>query len=124
MWLHRLDINPSSPLYDIYFRGSVGGLRDNEKVLFQGVPIGHVHSVKINPDEPEYIRVSIAINIPKLIREDTAASLETQGFTGLAYIQLDGSNRNSPLLKAKEGQKHPVIKSTPSRIQKVVNAAP
>ncbi len=80
--------------------------------------------MKINPDEPEYIRVSIAINIPKLIREDTAASLETQGFTGLAYIQLDGSNRNSPLLKAKEGQKHPVIKSTPSRIQKVVNAAP
>jgi phospholipid/cholesterol/gamma-HCH transport system substrate-binding protein len=124
LWLHRYDINPSAPLYDIYFQGSVGGLRNNEKVLFQGVPIGHVRHVEINPDEPEYIRVSVAIRVPKLIREDTVASLETQGFTGLAYIQLDGSNRDSPLLIAKEGQRYPVIRSIPSRLQKVVNAAP
>lgn len=124
LWIHRMDFNPSTQLYDIYFQGSVGGLRNNEKVLFQGVPIGHVYRVEINPEEPEYIRVTVAIRIPKLIREDTVASLETQGFTGLAYIQLDGSNRNSPLLEIKEGQRYPVIKATPSRLQKVVNAAP
>jgi phospholipid/cholesterol/gamma-HCH transport system substrate-binding protein len=42
------------------------------------------------------------------------ATLETQGLTGLAYINLTGGRAASPALKARPGEQYPVIESRPS----------
>jgi phospholipid/cholesterol/gamma-HCH transport system substrate-binding protein len=42
------------------------------------------------------------------------ATLETQGLTGLAFINLTGGSADSPPLKAGKGETYPVIESRPS----------
>jgi phospholipid/cholesterol/gamma-HCH transport system substrate-binding protein len=57
------------------------------------------------------VRLLLQIDQGTPVREDTVATLESQGLTGLAFINLIGSESASPLLKARPGERYPVIRS-------------
>ncbi|MCK7466912.1 MAG: hypothetical protein MZU91_01360 [Desulfosudis oleivorans] len=42
------------------------------------------------------------------------AVLKTQGLTGIAYVELSGGSRDSPVLTARDGEPYPVINTGPS----------
>ena len=44
-------------------------------------------------------------------RLDTVATLQTQGLTGIGYVELRGGRKDSPMLQAAPGQEVPVIAS-------------
>jgi phospholipid/cholesterol/gamma-HCH transport system substrate-binding protein len=124
IWMARMDIEGQSAIYDIYFEGSVTGLRVNEQVRYHGLPIGYLTALEVDKADPELIRVRVKISEPSLIREDTIASIEAKGLTGYSYIQIVGGNSNSPLLKAKKGEHYPRIKSRQSKIEELFSDAP
>jgi len=60
------------------------------------------------------VQLTLAIASDTPIKKDTIAVLQTQGLTGIAFVELTGGSRDSPELKAKEGEPYPVINTGPS----------
>jgi phospholipid/cholesterol/gamma-HCH transport system substrate-binding protein len=70
--------------------------------------------MRLDPENPERVRLVLDIAEGTPIKEDTVASLATQGLTGLAFVELGGGTRDSPPLTPPPGQPYPVIKIKPS----------
>lgn len=124
LWISRVDFGNGASLYDIFFEGSVSGLRVNEDVRYHGIPIGKVKDIAVDPKNIDRVRVRVAITETGLMREDVIASIEIQGLTGYAYIQIQGGGSSSPLLKAKEDHPYPIIPSQPSKIDLLFTNVP
>jgi len=124
LWLARIEFNRDFALYDIYFTGSVIGLAQGSAVSYNGIQIGRVTEIRVDPQNLQQVRVTIEVNQPALIKTDVVASLESQGLTGVAYVELSGGSKGAPELEARPGERYPVIASRPSRLQSFVSSAP
>ncbi|MGH6619089.1 MAG: MlaD family protein [Alphaproteobacteria bacterium] len=124
IWMAGVNLRDDAMRYDIFFKGSVSGLKEGNAVRYRGIPVGVVTSMEINPDNVEEVRVTIEIPQKTPVKEDTAAALEYQGITGVGYIELSGGTHKAPLLAAKAGQARPVIPSRPSQLQELIDTAP
>jgi phospholipid/cholesterol/gamma-HCH transport system substrate-binding protein len=100
--------------YLVYMQESVSGLSPDNAVKYHGVDVGRVREIGLDPRRAEEVRLLLEIDRGAPIREDTVATLETQGLTGLAFINLTGGAAASPTLKARLGEQYPVIQSRPS----------
>lgn len=124
MWITGTRTDDALALYDIYFEGSVAGLKPGNAVQYRGIPVGGVIDMRIDPENVERVLVVIEVAADTPIREDTEATLALQGITGLSYIQLTGGTQAAAALKAQAGQRRPVIKSRPSELAAIFEAAP
>jgi len=124
LWLARVEFSRTFAYYDIYFSGSVTGLNDGAPVRYSGVQIGRVIDIRLDPQNPEQVRVTLEVDANTEIKSDAVASLEIQGITGVAYVEITGGSREAPPLTRQEGQRFPVIASRPSQLQSVVSSAP
>lgn len=93
---------------------SVSGLNVNAPVKYRGVDVGKVRAIRLDPENPEQVRLLFAIDRGTPIKEDTEAVLRTQGLTGIAYVELDGGTLASPPLRASAPGELPVIRTKPS----------
>src|SRR4051812_25777014 len=75
LWLARGQLNTQYAVYDIYFSGPVSGLRIGGPVEYNGVPVGRVREVVIDPANVERIRVTVEIDATVAIKDDAAASV-------------------------------------------------
>ncbi|MGZ8269653.1 MAG: MlaD family protein [Methylophilus sp.] len=103
--------------YDLYLailEESVAGLNINAPVKYNGVDVGKVKSIELDPGNPELVRLIFAIERGTPIKVDTVAVLKTQGLTGIAYVELDGGAKNAAPLVASADEKYPVIQTKPS----------
>ena len=110
--------------YDIYFNSTVAGLSVAGDVLFNGIKVGQVSEITIDNDNPAQVLVRINIRANTPIREDSAATLEPRGITGVVYIQITGGTPGSPMLKPKDDDDIPVIQSQPSPLEELMATAP
>lgn len=124
LWISNAGFGKKNAEYHIYFSGSVSGLKDGSTVNYRGVPIGLVKSIDIDPEDVEKIRVKIAIDAHVLIKESMVASLEMQGITGIAYVQINGGSQSDPELRRETGQELPVIPSRSSLLEQVSGSIP
>lgn len=123
IWMSKIDWYENY-IYEIYFPGSISGLREREVVTYNGVPIGSVKEIDIDPEKINLIRVLVGIDNRALIRESTFATLETKGLTGITTIQMHGSEQTSPILRAKKGEVYPIIRSKSSNFQELFEETP
>lgn len=93
---------------------SVAGLNLNAPVKYNGVNVGKVQAIQLDPNNPERVRLLFAIERGTPIKEDTVAVLKTQGLTGFAYVELGGSTKNARPLRATGNEQFPVIRTIPS----------
>ena len=100
---------------------SVAGLNLNAPVKYNGVDVGKVRSIQLDAENPERVRLVFAIERGIPIKEDTVAVLKTQGLTGIAYVELGGGTRESPALRATDGETYPVIRTKPSLSARLEN---
>ncbi len=110
--------------YDLYLAiedESVAGLNLNASVKYNGVDVGKVREIRLDPRNPERVNLLFAIERGTPIKEDTIAVLKTQGLTGIAYVELSGGARDAPLLFATAGSKYPVIRTKPSLSARLEN---
>lgn len=124
MWLAKIEIDQEFDHYTIYFEGSVSGLSPAGEVRYNGVPVGTVQSIALDPKNPARVKVGIKIAGSTPVKEDSVAVLEMQGITGVSYVQLSGGSPESPALSKKPGETRPVIASKPSQIDELFTGAP
>ena len=100
--------------YVAYMHESVSGLNLNAPVKYRGVDVGQVRHISLDKSNPEQVRLEFAIEHGTPITEDTKAVLQVHGLTGIAYVELSGGSRDSPLLKPARNAPYPEIKTGPS----------
>jgi phospholipid/cholesterol/gamma-HCH transport system substrate-binding protein len=123
VWLVRADVDRNMARYEIAFSGSVSGLPEGGQVLYRGIPVGRVAEIRIDPDDVETVLVTVEIDRETPIKEDTVASLELQGLTGIAYVQLRGGTQASARLDP-DAEPPPRIPSRPSALEQVFESTP
>ncbi|WP_295052660.1 MlaD family protein [Sulfuricurvum sp.] len=84
--------------YKVYMTESVSGLAPEAAVKFQGVDVGKVESIQINPHNSEEVELTLKIKKETPIKTDSNAILKFYGITGLAFIEIAGGSRHAPLL--------------------------
>ncbi len=94
-WLHTTAGLTARSVYQVRFENTVSGLLPGAAVLFNGIRVGEVTSLRFNPAEPRQIVATIAVQPDIPIRPDTHAGLEFQGLTGVPVIALEGRG-NAP----------------------------
>jgi phospholipid/cholesterol/gamma-HCH transport system substrate-binding protein len=105
--------------YLAYFSESVSGLNLNASVKYKGVQVGSVREIGLDPDDPQRVRLLLGIERGVPIKQDTIAVLSVQGLTGIAFVDLGGGSRESPLLRSQEPGGYPVIPTGPSLLRRL-----
>lgn len=100
--------------YTVYMHESVSGLSIKSPVKFNGVEVGNVSEIELVNGEPNTVKLTLKITETTPISIDTRAQLDSQGLTGISYVELKGGKPGSPPLKLEKGEEYPVIKSIPS----------
>ena len=123
IYIAKIQLDEVKLPYHVYFSGSVTGLQEGSAVRYRGLEVGAVSDIRIAPQDNGQMRVTLDISSTTPITQDAVASIEMQGITGVAYIQIFGGAKGSPQLSRLPGQV-PVIPSRPSQFSEVVDAAP
>jgi phospholipid/cholesterol/gamma-HCH transport system substrate-binding protein len=84
--------------YQIRFEGSVSGLLIGSSVLFNGIRVGEVTNLGLDPQHPEQVVATIAVDRGTPIRADTRVGIETQGLTGGAAVTLRGGSATAAIV--------------------------
>ena len=96
-WLNNKGGFGERETYRIQFLSSVPGLYVGSAVLFNGIRVGDVTSVGLNPAKPQQVDAMISVMKDTPIREDTSVNVEQQGLTGGVAVTLTGGTSNTPL---------------------------
>lgn len=109
-------------VYQTYMQESVSGLNLNAPVRYRGVEVGRVQKIVLAPGNVEQVQLTLAIERGTPVKEDTVAVLQTQGLTGIAFVDLAGGSRDSLPLQKQAGEAYPVIKAGPSLMTRLDSA--
>jgi phospholipid/cholesterol/gamma-HCH transport system substrate-binding protein len=122
LWLGKTSLSRQYHYYDIVFTESVTGLSKGSPVQYNGIQIGQVSQLKLDPKDPRKViaRIQVAADTP--IKVDTRAKLGLLGLTGVAFVQLTGGAPSSKSLMPTSGNPVPVIKSESSELTKLLSS--
>ena len=124
IWLARLQFNSEYDVYDIVFYGPVRGLSEGGEVHFNGIRVGEVTDLNLDPNKGDQVIARIRVDATTPVRVTSRAQLEPQGITGLNYIQITAGNPNSNILKEQYPDNVvPVIQSQPSPIAELLSGS-
>jgi phospholipid/cholesterol/gamma-HCH transport system substrate-binding protein len=121
-WFQNLGGSGERAYYRVLFAGSVSGLRTGGTVLFNGIRVGEVTGLALDPQKPDQVVATIAVDKSVAIRPDTQIAMEFQGLTGIASLSLKGGNPNSPALVGTKDNP-PVLVAPPNATADVTSAA-
>ncbi len=124
IWLARLQFNNDYDIYDIVFYGPVRGLSEGGEVHFNGIRVGEVTDLNLDPRKGDQVIARVRLNGTTPVRVTSRAQLEPQGITGLNYIQITAGTEGSALLKTQYADNVvPVIQSQPSPIAELLSGS-
>lgn len=102
--------------YRILFERSVNGLSVGSKVQYNGIEVGDVTELSLNPDDPRQVITLIRVYEDTPIKVDTRAKLAFASITGSMSVQLYGGTPESQRLLAQSSDDTPFIQADPSPI--------
>ncbi len=91
-WFGRFDGRDQLVPLDIRIQGSVSGLGEGSLVTFNGIDVGRVSGLRLDPTDPRFVIVNTRINRNTPVRADTRANIGIRGLSGGAYVQLEGGS--------------------------------
>jgi len=124
MWLAGVQYAQEYSYYSATFKGPVTGLGTGTVTRFNGIDVGRIASLQFDPNDPQAVIVTLQVQPHLNIREDSVASIDSQGLTGATFVEISGGTAKSPILTAKPGQKYPVIRTKQSGLAQLEQSAP
>jgi phospholipid/cholesterol/gamma-HCH transport system substrate-binding protein len=119
LWFQSLHTAKLRSPLRIVFEGPASGLRNGGSVVFNGIRVGEVMSVKL--DNPRRVVALAMVENNAPIRKDTLVGLEFQGLTGVAAISLKGGEPDAASVPLDEDGV-PVLTADPNALQDVTEA--
>ena len=120
LWLAKSSTDRQFAEYQVVFNEAVSGLSQGSAVQYNGIKVGDVNQLKLDPQDPRRVLARIRVGADTPIKQDTRAKLALTGVTGMAVIQLSGGSPGSPALTSPEGGL-PVIVADPSPLSKLLS---
>jgi phospholipid/cholesterol/gamma-HCH transport system substrate-binding protein len=96
-WLNNTSGLSERTVYRIRFENTVSGLLNGAAVLFNGIRVGEVTDLQLDPDHPNLVIATVAVVATAPVRADTQVGLEYQGLTGVAVVAMSGRGADAPL---------------------------
>lgn len=121
IWLGSYAVDQDYHYYDIVFEDPVTGLGSSGAVMFNGIQVGEVQRLNLDPMDPSRVIARIRVFESTPVRADTSATLGYQGFTGLAFIDLEGGEPDSPMIEEISDREIPMIIAETSSLQALLN---
>lgn len=120
MWITTGDLRRGSIEYDVVFDDPVRGLTEGGEVRFNGIKVGEVESLRIDPDNTNRVIARIRVSSDVPVKTDTEAQLEPIGLTGVTLIQLSAGSADAEILRPSFGAPPPRIQGRGSQIDVIV----
>lgn len=114
LWLSVGFNQKTYSLYTVYLHEPASGLSKDAAVKYNGVQVGYVHDIKLNKNDPRQVEITLDIESGTPITTSTAATLISQGITGVTYIGLSAGSSDLTPIKQMPGEPYPVIPARPS----------
>jgi phospholipid/cholesterol/gamma-HCH transport system substrate-binding protein len=121
-WFQNIGGTGERAVYRVAFDGSVSGLRTGGSVLFNGIRVGEVTGLQLDPAKPQQVLATIAVDRSVSIRPDTQIGMEFQGLTGIAALSLKGGDPSKPPLVG-DKDNPPLLVAPPNAASDVTQAA-
>jgi phospholipid/cholesterol/gamma-HCH transport system substrate-binding protein len=121
-WLHNTGGLGERTIYRVRFENTVSGLLTGAPVLFNGIRVGEVTGLNLDPGNPRQVIATIAVVSTTPVRADTQAGLEYQGLTGVPVVSLLGGTSAVPL-PSPSPTEPPILAADPAAGQSMTEAA-
>lgn len=89
-WLNHAGGLGQRAVYRAQFQNTVSGLLKGSAVLFNGIRVGEVTDLQLNPKNPKQVTALLAVAADTPIRFDTKLGIEFQGLMGSPVVSLSG----------------------------------
>ncbi len=119
LWLSSSYDKKQYHIYAAYFNEAVTGLNIESTVKYNGVTVGSVYKIKLNPTNPQQVELLLRIDDGKPITKSTLATLISQGITGTTIVGLSATTEDLTPLVKEPGQQYPVIPTGPSLLHQL-----
>ena len=120
LWLGHAGGNEKQNTYRIIFRESVNGLSQGAAVQYNGISVGDIRKLQLDPADPRRVIAIIRVNASTPIKQDTHAKLMLTSVTGGAVIMLSGGSPDSPSLEPVDHEP-PTIIADRSPLSRLLN---
>ncbi|WP_176083274.1 MlaD family protein [Martelella sp. HB161492] len=86
------------PMAELVVRipGSANGLTVGSPVRFNGIQVGAINKLRIDPQDPRFTIAETTVKADTPVHESTVAKLELSGLTGSGYIELSAGGESGP----------------------------
>ncbi len=111
-WLDNKSGFGERTAYRVRFTVPITGLTTGSDVLFNGVKVGEVDAIHLDPESPANLIATISIAVATPVRTDTHVGIDYQGLTGAANVLLTGGSADAALL-AGDTANPPVLEADP-----------
>jgi len=120
-WFAGPASNVATKQYNVIFTGTVTGITNGTDVLFNGIKIGQVTEITLDPNNTNRViaRIEVTENIP--VKTDTRVLLSVQGLTGIGSIQLSGGTKEAGEPVPPPGETIPVLYAEKSDFQSILD---
>lgn len=115
-WLSDAQFDKKYDNYEISFRGGVQGLSEGSEVRFNGLKVGDITELRIDPNDNNSVIVDIQVESNTPVDFESIGRMEPLGLTGLNYIQIIPGGPNSRLIKNSTDKDPFRLKGEASRI--------
>lgn len=102
-WLNTTAGLGQRATYRIRYDAPVAGLLKGSAVLFNGIRVGEVTALSLDPAAPSDVTVEISVDRRAPVRADTRIGIDFQGLAGAPVVSLAGGTPSLPLLTAAKG---------------------
>ncbi len=123
MWLARASFNREFSTYDVVFDGPARGIGAGTEVRFNGIRVGEVRSLFMDPGQETNVVARIRIGATWPLRTDSEVQLEPIGLTGLNLIQISSGETTSPLLRQRLGGSPPRIAAKAAALDALLDSS-
>lgn len=123
LWAAKFASDRNWNRYEVVFNEAVTGLTEGSSVQYNGISVGTVERLRLDPRDPRRVRALLKLNVEAPIKVDTRAKLSQQGITGSPFILLSGGAPQSAPLLPTESNEIPIIQTEPSTLQNISDTA-